>query len=463
MYPVGALVKEVRDAVQQVQQNVQAPLALCAVSALSHLAAAAQDKIKVIMPWGGDPKQVGTYWAVIAESGERKSTVDGIFGKEIGLHDLLRANTYSMALDQYETDYRVWRKGEQTLVCRIADQELKGEHADDLREQLVEHIKRKPTKPRLRRRIRQDMSERAIMDALEGSGESIALICDEGEVLLRSAVLNKPSLLNKAWDGGPFHFDRKDRNIVAADTRSSVSVMVQSTILKAYLDKRGDVVRGSGMWARFLMCWPLSTQGWRYTSHAESTWELLEAFQLRIREILNDDTQYVYEFDADAKTELINLLNQIEPEIRPWGGYLSDISDFASKAGENTARIAALFHHASRQTGKISVDTLKRAWEIVKWHLEETKRIFTPSFDVPQLQADAVSVEAYLRTYIFKVGAPNSVPQNVVLKSGPIRGQGAGERFRDALRYLEGQQKIWISRDSKRKCFINIGRQWYWS
>ena len=98
----------------------------------------------------------------------------------------------------------------------------------------------------------------------------------------------------------------------------------------------------------------------------------------------------------------------------------------------------------------------------MQWHLEEAKRIFAPSIDVPPLLADVYSVESYLRTYFFKMGGVNVVPQNVLLRSGPIRGKGAGERIKDALNYLAGQQKVVIGQDAKRKCFINAGQGWQW-
>ncbi len=455
-YPVDVMPIVMREAVWEVHHNVQAPIALCAGSAITVLSAAAAEKVKVIMPYGGEPKPVGVYSLIMAESGERKTAVDKIFGKMLSQRDARFANQYLGELARFKTEERIWRKTESKLVGRIADRELNEENTDDLRAQLEDHIKRKPEAPRLRCLIHQDMSERAIMEALEGDGKSIALMCNEGELLLRSAVLNKPSLLNKAWDGGPFHFDRKDRKIVATDTRATVSIMVQNAVLKDYLSSRGEIARGSGMWARFLMCWPPSMQGTRYTCYIEPSWERVDKFHARIEEVLNDEKQQVYEFDVDAKVEFITLLNRIELEIRPWWGSLADINDFASKAGENIARIAAQFHHVSQQTGKITVDTLTRAWSIVKWHLDETKRIFTPAV-VPQVQIDAQALELYLGSHFFGLGLPVSVPRNAVLRSGPVR---LAARFSDALDFLEAQGKIWIGSGANRRRFINPGRNW---
>lgn len=455
-YPLEVMPALIREAVRQVFHNVQAPIALCAGSALAVVSACSAPKIKVVMPYGGEPKPTGLYLMTIADSGERKTAVDAIFSKVLIGRDVRAVEQHEAALARYQTDIRIWSKAERKLVDRIAERELNDDAAADLRLRLQDHVDRKPSPPRLRCQLHQDMSERAIMDALEGAGECIALICNEGEILLRSAVLEKPSLLNKAWDGGPFHFDRKDRKIVASDTRATVSVMVQSSVLQDYVSKRGDVVRGSGLWARFLVCKPMSTQGMRYTADGDPSWGEVDAFHERVRQVLDEGAGQVYEFDPDAKKEFIGLLNQIEAEIRPLSGYLSEIGDFASKAGENVARVAGLFHHFSDQPGRITVDTLQRAWQVVRWYLEETKRIFTPCV-VPQVQVDAHSLELYLGAQGFRANTYAIISRNYVLRNGPVR---KADRFSDALELLSSQGKIAIVVGSSRMRYIVRGPLW---
>jgi hypothetical protein len=125
-YPIEAMPGLLCEAIQQVHCNVQAPLPLCAIAALTTVSAAAQEKIKVVMPWGGDPKPVGVYFAVIAESGERKTAVDGIFSKPLNSRDALDAANYAAAIAEYEMDCRIWQKIENVLVHRIVAQEQKG-------------------------------------------------------------------------------------------------------------------------------------------------------------------------------------------------------------------------------------------------------------------------------------------------------------------------------------------------
>lgn len=429
-YPVEVFPPELRHAIWFSVLNIQAPTSMCAASALTGVSAASF-RVKVVLPWGQGAKQTGLYILVVADSGERKSALDALFCKMHMLRDQRLRESYARALLEYQTEIRIWSKVEQALIRQISALELRSESADALRDKIRSHVQHKPLKPRLRRLLRQEITERAIMDALEGTGESMALIAAEGETILGSSLMSKTSILNKAWDGGPFYFDRKDRSIVAEDTRATASIMVQSELIKAFLEKRGNTARGSGFWARFLMAWPQSTQGTRFTSPYGVEWKQVESYHERINEILNDDREHVYEFDDDAKSELVLFVNMIEKELRPFG-ELKFINDFVSKAGENTARIAALFHHFSKQIGKISVDTLRNAKEVMVWYLEEAKRLFSPQPEVPQLQIDVQSLTRYLYTHYW-VKDWESVPKNEVRRNGPVR----KERFDLALSAME--------------------------
>jgi hypothetical protein len=95
-------------------------------------------------------------------------------------------------------------------------------------------------------------------------------------------------------------------------------------------------------------------------------------------------------------------------------------------------RVAALMHKFSKQAGKISVDTFKRAWMIVDWHMHEFKRIFSPQMQggVPQVQGNAQTLEEYLHR-AYRCRGHQVAPKNNVLHDGPIR---PGQHF-EAFRY----------------------------
>lgn len=75
-YPIDAFPKTLRDAILEVQRNLQAPLPLIAMSFLSAMSATAQAQVKVKHPISGQIKPATLYLFAVADSGERKSTVD---------------------------------------------------------------------------------------------------------------------------------------------------------------------------------------------------------------------------------------------------------------------------------------------------------------------------------------------------------------------------------------------------
>lgn len=323
-------------------------------------------------------------------------------------------------------------------------------------DEFTEHHENKPNKPRLRRLVRQNSTERAIFDALEGRKESFSLMADEGGVILRSPLFLNNALLNKIWDGGPVVLDRADGvSLTARDTRVTTSIMVQWQVLNEYIKKRGEVVRGSGFFARFLITRPKSKQGTRFIYNTDLDWSELEKFHRVITEILeesNDNSNdVVLEFDDDAKITWIEFVNRVEADIRP-GGYLDDISDFASKVGEIVARVSAIFHYFGRQEGRISTDTVRRAIDVVCYHVDEFKRIFDPSVQIPQGLLDARKIHSYLHRHCW-VNQIYCIPRNDVLHDGPVRGK---DRFDPALDILYSQGLVWIGIDKSKRRLINL-------
>ncbi|MDA3876378.1 MAG: DUF3987 domain-containing protein, partial [Halothiobacillus sp.] len=81
-FPVHSLPPLLRDAVIEVQKNSQAPSALVVASALSAISLACQGAVNVLRP-GDLLSPTSLYLLTIAESGERKTSVDAYFTKPI--------------------------------------------------------------------------------------------------------------------------------------------------------------------------------------------------------------------------------------------------------------------------------------------------------------------------------------------------------------------------------------------
>lgn len=440
LYPLDAFHHIVANAAFEVHQNVKGPDAMVGLSCLTAISLACMGLISVRLPTG-QVRATLVNSLTVADSGERKTATDNVVMGPVFQRDELRAKKYDEDLADYLAEKSVWDAVKAAYMRDIANSTRKGESIDLLRDRLAKHVKAKPAKPRLRRLVRQDITGRAIIDAIEGEYELIALLSNEGDVILRSNAMRQVGLLNMLWDAAPvIAFDRAQGSIIARHARGTVSLMVQEEVLKDYLEQRGKVVRGSGHWARYLVAWPTSTQGYRFMSFNDPVWEHLPKFQARMVELLNESDRRreagelepeIIEFSDEARSEWIVTANRVEADLQP-AQYLNDVKDFASKAMEITGRVAALFHKFSAQEGKISVDTFKRAFAIVEWHLHEFKRIFSPQCAVSQIQIDAYALGDYLgRTYA-AVGW-SIAAKNDVLRNGPIRPK---QRFEVALKHL---------------------------
>lgn len=466
-YPIDAFHFLVRNAIDEVQRNVMAPDALIGMSFLSVMSIACQGLIDVKLP-KGEVKPVSLNILVKAESGERKTTVDNIVAAPISAHDEAALRHHDERMREYKIILRAWKTVDAAIRSKITKSVKEGCNPTAYYQELVEHAKSEPVKPSMQRIIYQNSTDSALMEAINGDGKSIAIMSDEGEVVLRGGLMNKTGVRNKGWDGPRILvMDRVTTgSSIARNPRVTTSIMVQNAVFDAYMEKHSVVSRGSGHWARYLVGDPASTQGFRFIDILESTWKFLPAFHERVGELLNHyDTMVdsgivarkVVEFDDDAKVEWVRSFNFVEGQIQPWQ-YLNDVHDFAAKAMEIVARVAAIFHVFTKQEGNITVDTLNRAKAIVEWHIHEFKRMFSPDFQVPQIQLDMQAIANYLFRAGWSMGY-TFVARNHVLHCGPVRNLA---RFNAALDAMVYAGQIWIGQDPKSKRrFINLNGQFF--
>ncbi|ACL06604.1 conserved hypothetical protein [Desulfatibacillum aliphaticivorans] len=194
------------------------------------------------------------------------------------------------------------------------------------------------------------------------------------------------ALLNILWDGGVLDIGRKtSESFSVHGARLTMGIQIQETKLRTFFEKSGDLARGTGFLARFLVAWPESTQGSRLFKEAPEGWPGLEAFNARLSEILNNPAPL--DDDGRLKPSLLSLSNgaksrwmqfhdAIEKQLCEDGRYY-DIREVASKIADNAARLAGLFHVFVRGVdGFIEEDTLSAACQIAAWHLDEARRLF---------------------------------------------------------------------------------------
>lgn len=470
-YPLNAFHLAVREAAYEVLEHTQAPDALVGMSFIHCFTVACQGLIDVKLPIG-QVKSVSQNMLIIAESGERKTTVYDLVLKPFQNADNARLLLYKSSQIQFKLDDELWKATSKGISRAISKAVSKGESTTELEQQLSEHNKSKPKKPRLRYFLRQEITAKSIMEALHGEGESIAISVDEGHVYFKSTASSCFGLFNKVWDSPEsLSLNRADNEFLyAKNPRGSVTIMTQSTPFLKYQERHGAVAKGSGHWARYLVAWPQSTQGYRCVKPGEKMLRCLPKFHARVSELLEKYRimiesgkveREIIEFSEEAKARWYELAAQAESMLRP-GEYFSDINDFASKIMEIIARLAAAMHYFNGEGGKITYDTLERAFTLVHWHIDEFKRLFSPQSMISQDMVDTQAVLKCLRNRIWKGYGSNSfVPKNHLLRHGPVRNR---DRLNAVLDNLVAQSAIWIGQTPKnRQLYVNLNDTFFGS
>src|SRR5262249_50148658 len=214
--------------------------------------------------------------------------------------------------------------------------------------------------------------------------------------------------MNEIWDGRSISTDRRtSESFTLQGARLTLALQVQEATLRSFFDHSNGLARGTGFLARFLIAWPESTQGTRLFTEPPSTWNALDGFNRRIKDILNQPTSIdakgalsptMLTLAPEARVAWIEFHNAIERELAN-GGELYDVRDVASKSADNAARLAALFQiFEPGIPGAVGSAAFEGASRIIAWHLNEARRFFG-ELALPESLADAVRLDGWLRHY----------------------------------------------------------------
>ena len=430
-YPIEALPAGLREAVLEVQGFTQAPVAMVASSALAVLSLAAQGLINVqraeqlLGP-------VSLYFLIIADSGERKSSNDGYFSSVV--YDFVREETLRLAplTAEYRAELSRWEAERSGLVDAIKQAAKAKTDAHDYEQRLFKLEQEKPKVPPVPRLIYKDATPEALTYGLAQDWPSAAILSSEAGGFLgshgmgRDTVMRYFSILNELWDGRSLTFDRRSKeSYVVHNARLSVALQAQEATLRAFLDQNRGLARGTGFLARFLIAWPASTQGNRFFKKAPASWPALGKYQQRILALLETPLPmadevlqpHLLQLNNRAAALWIGFHNQIERSLAI-GGALSEMRDFGSKAADNAARLAGLFHaYSGNMQSPIDESSMAAATKIIAWHLSESRR-FLSAINVPDDILEAIQLDSWLITQA-RLSGDNEMSFSRIQQRGP--------------------------------------------
>lgn len=463
-YPVDILPEGFKQAVLDVQGITQAPMAMVSTCAITALALAAQGHFDVARN-NQLSSPLSLYSLVMAESGERKTSVDGHFTKPIRNFEAVQTELMKPEIKEYKAAYQAWDSEKQGVLSAIKQESKNGTDTGESRKRLEVIEQAEPKEPKVPYLIYGDATSEALTYGLAKGWPSAGVISSEagsvfgGHAMTGDAVTRNLAALNQLWEAGIFKVNRRtSESFIVSGARLSISLQVQLPVLVDFMAKQGELARGSGFLARILVCEPESTQGTRYYQEPNESLPGLNAFHTRLNQLLTKPLIFDESGDGiettmltlspDAKQVWVEGYNDIESELKPHG-ELETVRDVASKAGDNAARVAALFHvFRGDESLLIGVDDMKAAFSLVCWHLDESKRLFNKLNHDPSINM-AAKLDAWLINECKKNGS-NKISTRHAQQYSKLRNKDDLRRAVDELIELnrvapiqEGKKK-WI-------------------
>ncbi|EOQ45872.1 YfjI family protein [Citrobacter freundii] len=452
-FPVDAFPQIIRNAIYEVEQHTQAPQALIAASALGVISLACQNRIDVcrLKNLRGP---VSLFLLTLAESGERKSTVDKLLMEPLYQ---LEENLF----EKYTHDLTVWRNDEaifniekKSLMSKLKSEIRRNKDHLPTNEKLKALLASHPKSPVRFKQIFSDATPAAIKDYLCGYWRSVGIMSDEAGTIFNGYTLNELPFINKMWDGAMFPVERKSEpEKLIRDARMTLSLMVQPDIFKGYIKRKGDMAKGIGFFARCLICQPGSTQGNRQITSPVVSTEYLPIFHQRLMKIVNEsiagnneNDRLCLRFTVEAEKRWIAFSNNVEYEMGILG-RLSNFKDYASKMAENMARIAALLHHFNGDEGDISLLTVEAAVEISTWYVREYVRLFSKPQEFTLAISEADELYWWINNYCIRLKA-SWITKNTVLQYGPNKFRNRS-KANELLNTLYSQNRILAEKRGK--------------
>jgi hypothetical protein len=411
-FPVEALGETLCKAARAIESMIQCPMACAANSVLAVASLAAQGRANVILPIGqGKPAPLSLYLLTVLDSGERKSSADGMALKPV--RDTERE------IAELENGAR------QSFTAKLAAHEANAKHltnklkGDRAALEAALHNLGPPPQPPLLSVLAPsgDQTMEGLFRIYQQGRPSLAMLCDDAATFLGGHSLKAEQKagttanLCRAWDGSKLERIRGGDGVtVLYDRRLACHLMVQPGVAAGFLSD--SQFADQGLLARFLVSAPQGRAGTRirddaaYQALAYNVALDLEDYNAAIADLLRQPVRWKDEndralgveldalhFTPEARALYVDFANAIEGELGPKAS-LAMAKAFASKLPENAARIAGtLALLADPAASQIEAPKLADAIILAKYYLGEAVRLMASGAIDPELRLAESLVE----------------------------------------------------------------------
>lgn len=407
-YPLEALGIILGEAAKQIAYHVQVSKGMAGQSVLAAAALVAQAHINVQRGSIG-LSPVSIFCLSVAESGDRKSTVDRLALAPVRSYESERAKAMTAKKKKYKAEIEAWELRRNLIIKSYS--KPKAELSEDEQKKISEQLfKLELSKPRAPSRSNITFSEptsEGIWKHYFQGEPSAGLFSDEGISFFSGHGMNDEAkgrtihLLSKLWDGDTITRTRggEGESGTLANRRLSSHLMIQPIVADKVLSD--PLLQGQGVLARFLICHEPSIAGTRFLSNRSLEKDVgsdpsIAKYWQRLTELLNRPLKInestgelqltVFALSGKALDTWCALHDGIEEQLRADGRF-TDIKAFASKAAENAARIAAILAFVEGYDHP-TVEHVERAGVLISYYLESmAMRTIDAQYDENELLA----------------------------------------------------------------------------
>lgn len=361
--------------IEAVEHKTQAPLEIIVNALLATGALALQRQYDVIDP-DGICKPLSLNILTIADSGERKTTVDKCFSKPFFEHEARQKERADQSRVESEFQQIYFEEAAKIARGNLRKSIKSGDDSSVAQQNFRDLQALKPQPERLTKIVYQDVTVPALIDGLAHNNPSAALMSSEaGSILAGNATEDLP-LLNQLWDGEAISVNRKrpQTDINLTDARLTVSLMTQYEPFKKFMNARKGYAKEVGFLARCLFSYPVSRQGYRTSSLDPQNALYHEHVIAGHQRVLLDfyqstEPSTTIRYDESTWCDYHAIKNHIEIDLRP-GGRLFEHRGYGSKYCNNLSRVAAIIALLSDKT-VIDRDSLMAAEFLMTHYLNE--------------------------------------------------------------------------------------------
>lgn len=395
-----------RDVILSLHIDTQVSIDLITSAVLAATSLAYQPVIKVVPPHSTIPEPCSLYFLTLAESGGGKTTINELVMKPF--YDFLTESKeeYDVQLIKYKEKYDIWKIKKQALDSNLRRSVRNNINPENDEYALEKHMLMKPIKPIEPYFIHEDTTPKSLLEGLCKCPDA-GIVSDESIVFFKGYIKNNYGILNKAWDGSSYSYNRANKESKNIKPTLTISLMVQPIIFQRYLDKYGEEAKGSGFLSRFLFSSIHSNvvKNTQVFINKNTSLNYLENFHDFLRHLLQKRKEILIDQGSHAKILKVNDSSIKEYEnirssflINPmFIESYKNISDIISKSSANTLRLAAIFHEINGVKGdELSIEMLNNARSVITSYMHQAHEIFYSMSKLNQIEKDAKKLYAWI-------------------------------------------------------------------